>query len=250
MGDDMVEDAALAVAGEGTAPSSVPDDGAHHVLVIDDDNRIRTLLQRFLTNEGFRVSVAADAAEARRQLEGLAFDLLIVDVMMPGESGTELTQSLRDRLDVPVLMLTALGETEARIKGLEAGADDYLAKPFDPRELVLRIEAILRRTAVDEAAAVEQVLFGPFTFSIPNRELKRNGEVVKLTERERDIMVLFAENAGEVVPRYDIVGEDTGGNERTVDVQINRLRRKIETDPSSPTWLQTVRGVGYKLHIE
>lgn len=248
--ETMRESAETTSEAGGEQRSPAPLDTAAHVLVIDDDKRIRTLLQRFLSNEGYRVSVAADAAEARRQLEGLEFDLLIVDVMMPGESGTELTSSLRERLDVPVLMLTALGETEARIKGLEAGADDYLAKPFDPRELVLRIEAILRRTAVEDASAVEQVLFGPFTFSIPNRELKRDGEIVKLTERERKIMVLFAKSAGEVVPRYDIVGGEAEGNERTVDVQINRLRRKIETDPSEPTWLQTVRGIGYKLHIE
>ncbi len=225
-------------------------DDASHILVIDDDRRIRSLLHKYLVGEGYRVSVAADAAEARRQLQGLAFDLLIVDVMMPGETGTEFTAGIRDRLDVPVLMLTALGETDARIKGLQAGADDYLAKPFDPRELVLRIEAILRRTSSEAALDMEQVLFGPYTFTLATRDLKCRGEAVKLTDREQDIMALFAANAGQVVPRLDLIGEDTGGNERTVDVQINRLRRKIEPDPADPTWLQTVRGVGYKLHIE
>ena len=226
------------------------EDDAPHILIIDDDSRIRTLLQRFLSEQGFRVSTAADAADARKTLDGLAFDLLIVDVMMPGETGTELTQALRSKLDVPVLMLTALGETEARIKGLEAGADDYLAKPFDPRELVLRVNAILKRAQPIVAAEPEQIVFGPYTFSIVARDLKRDGETVKLTEREREIMVHFAKRAGEVVPRLDLAGDDASANERTVDVQINRLRRKLETDPAEPTWLQTVRGIGYKLHIE
>ena len=225
-------------------------DDAPHVLVIDDDGRIRDLLSRYLSEQGFRVSTASDALEARRKLQGLSFDILVVDVMMPGENGTDFTRGIREKLDVPVLMLTALGETDARIKGLEAGADDYLAKPFDPRELVLRINSILKRVRVEETPVVEQVLFGPYTFSILSRELKKDGTVIKLTDREREIMVLFAQHAGDVVPRLDLVGEDATANERTVDVQINRLRRKIETDPASPTWLQTVRGIGYKLHIE
>ena len=225
-------------------------DDAAHILVIDDDSRIRDLLARYLSEQGFRVSMAGDALDARRKLKGLAFDLLIVDVMMPGENGTDFTRSMRDDLDVPVLMLTALGETEARIKGLEAGADDYMPKPFDPRELVLRINSILKRVRVETPPAIEQVLFGPYTFTISSRELKNSGTPVKLTDREREIMVMFARNAGEVVPRLDLIGEDATANERTVDVQINRLRRKIEADPASPTWLQTVRGVGYKLYIE
>jgi len=231
-------------------PPSILEDDAAHILVIDDDSRIRSLLSRYLAENDFRVSTAADALEARRQLKGLSFDLLVVDVMMPGENGTDFTRSMREELDTPVLMLTALGETEARIKGLEAGADDYLPKPFDPRELVLRINSILKRVKTEALPAVEQVLFGPYTFSLVTRELKRDGEIVKLTDREREIMVMFAENAGEVVPRLDLVGQDATANERTVDVQINRLRRKIEKDPASPTWLQTVRGIGYKLHIE
>lgn len=226
------------------------DDNASHILVIDDDSRIRELLSRFLSEQGFRVSTAGDAAEARRKLVGLEFDLLIVDVMMPGENGTDFTRATRKELDVPVLMLTALGETEARIKGLEAGADDYLPKPFDPRELVLRVNAILKRSKTESKPIIEQILFGPYSFSLVSRELKQDGKPIKLTERERDIMTLFASNAGEVVPRIDLVGEDARANERTVDVQINRLRRKIEVDPASPTWLQTVRGVGYKLHID
>ena len=224
-------------------------DEAPHIMVIDDDGRIRDLLSRFLAEKGFRVSTAADAAEARRKMNGLAFDLLVVDVMMPGENGTEFTRGIREKLDVPVLMLTALGETEARIRGLEAGADDYLPKPFDPRELVLRINSILKRVVPEPTPSIEQVLFGPYSFSISNRELRRDGEPVKLTERERDIMVMFARNAGETVHRMDLVGPDASANERTVDVQINRLRRKIEIDPASPSWLQTVRGIGYRLQV-
>ncbi len=230
-------------------PDDRPEDGAPHILVVDDDSRIRELLSRYLSEQGFRVSTSADAADARRKMEGLSFDLLVVDVMMPGENGTDLTRSIRTHNDVPVLMLTALGETDARIMGLEAGADDYLAKPFDPRELVLRINSILKRVVVEEPHVAEQILFGPYTFSIAARELRRDGEVVKLTDREREIMVLFAINAGETVHRMDLVGQDASANERTVDVQINRLRRKIERDPASPTWLQTVRGIGYRLQM-
>ena len=242
----------LLVGGEVDTVSGTdrPEDDAPHLFVIDDDRRIRDLLSRYLAEQGFRITTAPDAAEARRKLNGLRFDLLIVDVMMPGENGTDFTRSIREELDVPVLMLTALGETEARIKGLEAGADDYLPKPFDPRELVLRINAIMKRVAPEPTPSVEQVLFGPYAFSLVTRELKREGEVVKLTDREREIMTLFAANAGDVVPRMDLAGEESSANERTVDVQIKRLRRKVENDPGNPTWLQTVRGIGYKLHIE
>ena len=181
----------------------MPSDDAAHILVIDDDRRIRDLLSRYLSEQRFRVSTASAAADARRKLDGLSFDLLIVDVMMPGENGTEFTNDIREKLDVPVLMLTALGEVDARIKGLEAGADDYLAKPFDPRELVLRINSILKRVRVEAPPSVEQVLFGPYTFSVLTRELKKDGEPVKLTDREREIMVMFAQNAGQVVPRME-----------------------------------------------
>ncbi len=225
-------------------------DNAPHILIIDDDRRIRDLLSRFLSENDFRISVASNAADARRKLTGLAFDLLIVDVMMPGETGVEFTQVLREKMDVPILMLTALSETEARIKGLEAGADDYLPKPFDPRELLLRVNAILKRSVQPEIPAIEQVVFGPYTFTIASRELKNNGTLVRLTDREREIMVLFALNAGEIVPRQDLLGNDNSTGERTVDVQINRLRRKIELDPAQPNWLQTVRGLGYKLYVD
>ena len=181
----------------------LPGDDAAHLLVVDDDTRIRDLLSRYLTGEGFRITTAADAAEARRKLEGIDFDMLIIDVMMPGESGLSLTRSLREIKTVPILMLTALAEGDARIDGLEAGADDYLPKPFNPRELVLRINNILKRGGQPATPKVEQVVFGPYTFVIARRELKRSGEPVRLTDREREIMVTFAENAGDTVPRHE-----------------------------------------------
>ncbi|MCO5073303.1 MAG: response regulator transcription factor [Rhizobiaceae bacterium] len=227
-----------------------PDDDAPHLLVVDDDTRIRNLLKQYLTENGFRVSAAATAAEARRKLEGLDFDLLILDVMMPGESGVELTASLRVAKDVPILMLTALSETDSRIAGLEAGADDYLSKPFDPRELVLRINNILRRGGPQQTPRMEQLVFGPYTFQISRRELKKGGELVKLTDREQDILAIFAERAGETIARHELVTGDAEVGERTIDVQINRLRRKIERDPANPVWLQTVRGIGYRLNVE
>jgi two-component system phosphate regulon response regulator OmpR len=224
-------------------------DDAPHLLVVDDDSRIRTLLSRYLGEHGFRVTSAADAADARRRLGGLAFDLLIVDVMMPGESGMELTRNLRETMNVPILMLTARAETESRIQGLEFGADDYLAKPFEPRELLLRINNILRRGAPPARPLVELVSFGPFTFHRERLELKRSGETVHLTDRERQIMAIFAAKPGDTVPRTALMTGEGAAGERTVDVQINRLRRKIETDPANPIYLQTVRGIGYRLAI-
>ena len=225
-------------------------DDAAHLLVVDDDTRIRALLNRYLMEQGFRVTVAADAGEARRKLKGLDYDLIVLDVMMPGETGLSLTQSLRDIKKIPIILLTALAEASARIEGLEAGADDYLAKPFDPRELVLRINNILRRNLQNDAPKIEQVMFGPYTFSISRKELKKASELIRLTDREQDIMLLFALRAGDTIPRHELVGNDAEVGERTIDVQINRLRRKIEDDPANPVWLQTVRGIGYRLSID
>lgn len=227
--------------------SATLSDDAPHLLVIDDDRRIRELIRRYLSERGFRITLAADAAEARRHLASLEFDLLVVDVMMPGETGLSLTRSLKEETDVPVLMLTALAETQNRIDGLESGADDYLPKPFDPRELVLRINNILKRTSRPEMPAVEHVSFGPFQFSVTRRELKRDGELIRLTEREQEIMIVFASRMGETVARHELLSDGSDAGERKIDVQINRLRRKIETDPSDPKWLQTVRGIGYRL---
>ena len=230
--------------------TGAPEDNAPHLLVVDDDTRIRNLLSLFLTEKGYRVTTAATAAEARRKLEALEFDLLVLDVMMPGESGIELTRSLRQTREVPILMLTALSETDARIDGLEAGADDYLSKPFDPRELLLRVNNILKRGMPAQPVQAEQVVFGPFTFHISRRELKRGAEVIRLTDREQEIMVLFSVRAGDTVPRHELVRNEAETGERTIDVQINRLRRKIEVDPANPVYLQTVRGIGYKLSTE
>lgn len=230
---------------------AIPTDDAAHLLVVDDDTRIRNLLNRYLMDQGFRVTVAADAAEARRKLQSLHFDLMILDIMMPGESGLSLTESLKEsRGNLPVILLTARSEADARIAGLEAGAEDYLSKPFDPRELVLRINNILRRFMPANAPKIDQVIFGPFTFSIARKELRRGAEVIRLTDREQEIMVLFALKAGDTIPRHELISDESEVGERTIDVQINRLRRKIEDDPGNPAWLQTVRGIGYRLNMD
>jgi two-component system, OmpR family, phosphate regulon response regulator OmpR len=226
-----------------------PADGAPHLLVVDDDRRIRDLLLRFLQREGFRVSTAESAAEARAKLSGLSFDLLILDVMMPGETGFELAKAIRSASLMPILMLTARDESESRIKGLEIGADDYLAKPFEARELVLRINNILRRQLASQTPAIEAVKFGDFVFHIGRGELRRGEEVVRLTDREREMLGALAAKPGETVPRLALAGNGTGANERAVDVQVNRLRRKIERDPANPLLVQTVRGIGYRLMV-
>lgn len=231
-----------------SAPAAIADNAAH-LLVVDDDTRIRALLNRYLSENGFRITVAADAGEARRKLEGMEFDLIVLDVMMPGESGISLTRSLKSIRKVPILLLTALAEAPARIEGLEAGADDYVSKPFEPRELVLRINNILGRNPFN-MDAVDQIIFGPYSFSLPRRELKKAAQLVRLTDRETEIMAFFAARAGETVARHELAGSDGEIGERTIDVQINRLRRKIEDDPANPVFLQTVRGIGYRLCVD
>ena len=226
-----------------------PADGAPHLLVVDDDRRIRDLLLRFLQREGYRVTTAESAAEARAKLGGLSFDLLILDVMMPGETGFELTQAIRTSSSVPILMLTARDETENRIRGLEIGADDYLAKPFEARELILRINNILRRQYVAKGPVVRHVKFGDFVFHLDRGELRRGDEVVRLTDREREMLSALAATPGETVPRLALAGNGAGAGERAVDVQVNRLRRKIEDDPANPLLVQTVRGIGYRLMV-
>jgi two-component system phosphate regulon response regulator OmpR len=234
----------------GSLRLDTPLDDAPHLLVVDDDDRIRSLLSRFLGASGFRVTAAASAAEARRHLEGMAFDLLVVDVMMPGESGLEFTEALRSRSDVPIIMLTARAEIPHRIRGLEVGADDYLAKPFEPRELLLRINVILKRGAQAAPEPVESIAFGPFTFHVERGELKRGRETIRITDRERAILRIFAARRGATVKRHEFLAISNGGGERAVDVQMNRLRRKIEADPSSPVHLQTARGIGYRLLLD
>jgi two-component system, OmpR family, phosphate regulon response regulator OmpR len=224
-----------------------PADDAPHLLVVDDDRRIRALLLRFLLAEGYRVSTAETAQEARAKLEGLKFDLLILDVMMPGENGFDLARTIRAGSAVPILMLTARDEKESRIMGLEIGADDYLAKPFEPRELALRIANILKRVRPPSAAPAESIRFGPFVFHLTRGELRRGEEVIRLTDREREMLRILTTSAGETVPRHALAGNGGAVSERTVDVQVNRLRRKIERDPGNPLIVQTVRGVGYRL---
>jgi two-component system phosphate regulon response regulator OmpR len=223
-----------------------PSDDAAHILLVDDDRRIRDLLSRFLTHEGYRVTTAMSAADSRSKLAVLHFDLLILDVMMPGESGFELARSLRATSPVPIIMLTARHEAEARIEGLQIGADDYVAKPFEPRELVLRIANILKRAAPPPAPTIEEVAFGPYVFHLERGELRQGEDILKLTDRERDMLRMLAAIPGETVARTALAG-DGAVNERAVDVQINRLRRKIERDPANPLFLQAVRGIGYRL---
>jgi len=223
-----------------------PADDAPHLLLVDDDRRIRDLLSRFLSGEGYRVTTAMSAKDARAKLNGLNFDLLILDVMMPGETGFDLVRFIRSSSSVPIVMLTARHEAESRIEGLQIGADDYVAKPFEPRELVLRIGNILKRSAPPPVETLEQIAFGPYVYHLERGELRQGEEAVHLTDRERDMLRILALARGETVPRSGLTGGGTV-NERAVDVQINRLRRKIERDPASPLFLQAVRGIGYRL---
>jgi len=224
-----------------------------HLLIVDDDERIRGLLQKFLMRSGFMVSAARDAGHARRLLSGLEFDMIVLDVMMPGEDGVSLTRSIRETMTTPILLLTAKGETEDRIVGLEAGADDYLAKPFEPKELLLRINAILRRVpAPEDAVTMPKVLhLGPVRYDTERGEMWEGESLVRLTATEAQLMRIFSSCPGEPVSRTRLVedlGRDGGqAQERAVDVQITRLRRKIEADPKQPRYLQTVRGSGYML---
>ena len=228
-------------------PPIQPADDAPHLLLVDDDRRIRDLLSRFLAGEGYRVTTAMSAADARAKLQGLHFDLLILDVMMPGETGFELARFIRTTSTVPIVMLTARHEAESRIEGLQLGADDYVAKPFEPRELLLRIGNILKRATPAPVAKVESVPFGPFVYYLDRGELREGETVVHLTDREREMLRILAAIPGETVARSDLTGPGGTVNERAVDVQINRLRRKIERDPANPLFLQAVRGVGYRL---
>jgi two-component system, OmpR family, phosphate regulon response regulator OmpR len=228
-------------------------DDAPHILLVDDDNRIRALLSRYLGEHGYRVTTAEHSASARLRIDAFTFDLLIVDVMMPGDNGLDLTRWIRANSHVPILMLTAMGNADDRIKGLEIGADDYLAKPFEPRELLLRINNILKRRAAPEPAepARDTVTFGDFIFHVARGELQQQGETIRITERERDMLRLLVETPRETVDRFALAGTTAdNANERTVDVQINRLRRKIERDPGNPVYLQTVRGTGYRLMVD
>ena len=228
-----------------------------HLLIVDDDERIRTLLKRFLEKSGYFVTQARDAQQARRLLKGLEFDLIVLDVMMPGEDGVSLTRDLRKSIDTPILLLTARGETEDRIAGLESGADDYLPKPFEPRELLLRIGAILRRMPTVEAATPKFLSLGMLRYDTEKGELWQGETPLRLTGTEQALLRRLAASRGQAVSRTDLIedlgrggatnGDEGENSERAIDVQITRLRRKIEPDPREPRFLQTVRGTGYML---
>jgi len=224
-----------------------------HLLIVDDDSRIRTLLAKFLSKNGYLTTVARDAAHARRLLAGLEFDMLVIDVMMPGENGFDFTRDLRRTLSTPIMLLTARGEASDRITGLEAGADDYLPKPFEPQELLLRVNAILRRSPGEttKPAPPKNLLLGSFRYDIARAELWEGDRLIRLTSTENALMKVFAAQPGETMSRTRLVEALGQGNstaqERAIDVQVTRLRRKIEANPKAPRYLQTVRGAGYTI---
>ena len=223
-----------------------------HILVVDDDQRLRKLLRQYLSEHGYIVLTAEHAEDARAKLASFAFDLIVLDLMMPGESGLEFAAGFRTTSDVPILMLTAMGETEDRIRGLEAGADDYLTKPFEPRELLLRINAILKRAPrpVSVNEGPREISMGTASFDLERGELSIDGKPQRLTSQEVQLLKVLAERPGQPFSREDLMmrtgGAQSGGG-RAVDVQVTRLRRKIEPDPKLPRYLQTVRGKGYVL---
>ncbi len=230
-----------------TAATGARAEPARHILVVDDDARLRRLLQRYLTEYGYHVTTAAEGAEAKAALKNFAFDLMVLDVMMPGQDGISLVTELRPATDLPVLLLTALGETEDRVSGLSAGADDYLVKPFDPRELLLRIATILRRVA-PAAPSDQPFRFGPFTFDAGGQELRRAGERIHLTDAERSLLQILAAQPGLAISRRELGQRSRiNGSDRAIDTQIARLRRKLEPDPRRPRYLLTKRGEGYVL---
>lgn len=217
-----------------------------HILAVDDDDRLRELLKRFLTREGHDITTAKDAASARRLMTTMSFDLVVLDVMMPGEDGLSLLKSVREKKqDTPVILLTARGLPAERIEGLRIGADDYLSKPFEPEELALRIASILKRAAPE--APVEEIKLAGMVFHVAKGELRRDGRLVRLTESETQLLSILAQRAGAAISRHELAVLTAAGVERSVDVQVTRLRRKIERDPREPVHLQTVRGVGYRL---
>ena len=216
----------------------------YNLLVVDDDERIRNLLSQYLVKEGFILSTASGAEEARKKIQLIKFDLIILDIMMPGDDGLTLTKEIRDNSDIPIILLTAKSGTDSKIEGLEIGADDYLTKPFNPKELLLRVLSILKRSKSEENIDNE-IFFGDYTLNIEKRELTKSEDRVYLTDREMNLLIALAKSPGQPLNREKLAGIDEPG--RSVDVGINRLRRKIEKDPRMPLWLQTVRGEGYIL---
>ncbi|MEE3294904.1 MAG: response regulator [Pseudomonadota bacterium] len=219
-------------------------DVTYNLLVVDDDERIRNILSQYLINQGFIVSTASGSEEARNKIKLMRFDLIVLDIMMPGDDGLILTREIRDNSQTPIILLTAKSGTESKIEGLELGADDYLTKPFNPKELLLRILSVLKRSTIEETIENE-IYFGDFILNIEKRELTLSGERMYLTDREMNLLIALAKSPGQPLNREKLAGVDEPG--RSVDVGINRLRRKIEKDPRMPIWLQTVRGEGYIL---
>ena len=219
-------------------------DITYNLLVVDDDERIRNLLRQYLINQGFIVSTASGSEEARNKIKLMRFDLIVLDIMMPGDDGLILTREIRDNSQTPIILLTAKSGTESKIEGLELGADDYLTKPFNPKELLLRILSVLKRSTIEENIENE-IYFGDFILNIKKRDLTLSGERMYLTDREMNLLIALAKSPGQPLNREKLAGVDEPG--RSVDVGINRLRRKIEKDPRMPIWLQTVRGEGYIL---
>ena len=225
-----------------------------HILLIDDDERILSLLNTFLNQNGFITSSAKNSQEARSLLDYFEFDILIIDIMMPGETGLELLESLRKNNNIPIILLSAKGETSDKISGLELGADDYLSKPFEPKELLLRIKNLLSRNNLTEETTYEQrVKIGTKIFDLERMELQVNNQVISLTTIETKLLKIFCSSPKTVIKRDRIISElgyKTGSNqrnERNVDVQVTRLRKKIEQDPKNPRFLKTIRGKGYRL---
>ena len=215
-----------------------------NLLVVDDDQRIRDLLKEYLMNEGFVISTADSAENAREKIKYVTFDLIILDVMMPGDNGLKLTKEIRLVSQVPIILLTAKSEIDSKIEGLETGADDYITKPFSPKELILRINSILKRSE-DKKVLNPLISFGAFVLNMETRDFSKSGKRVYLTEKELKLLTMLAQSPGQPLSREDLAGIDEPG--RAVDVGINRLRKKIEDDPTMPIWLQTVRGKGYIL---
>ncbi len=225
-----------------------PHDNPAHLLVVDDDDRIRALLKRYLTGLGHSVTVARDATSARSLIDSLVFDLIILDVMMPGEDGVSLTRALRAEHDTPIILLTARGDSGHRIEGLTAGADDYLAKPFEPEELALRIASVLKRAR--PAPPADILNMGAASWHVTRKELRKDGALVRLTQAEADLMIALAARPGATITREELARKAGVAMDRSVDVQVTRLRRKLELDPAEPIYLQTVRGLGYRLNSD
>ncbi|MCP4394192.1 MAG: response regulator [Alphaproteobacteria bacterium] len=224
----------------------------YHILVVDDDLRLRKLLRKYLSDQNLIVTTADSAASARKSMEFMKFDIVVLDIMMPEESGLEFLSTIRkninDNLDgTPVLMLTAMGDIDDRITGLEIGADDYLTKPFEPKELVLRIKSILRRIPKTEDIPIEILSIGDFIYDLTDFTLYKDGDIVYLPPAESSLLKVLAKKPGQILSREDL-GAQLGISEqgfRTIDVQVTRLRKKIEKDPRKPRYLKTIRGKGY-----